>query len=466
MSDFLLHARWCGSPSVSRTSSVRARAPGPSGSVSTLGREPVNYLAGFSEPCHSAEVTAPGLVIFVITYALVSARRLHWLRFDRPAGALLGAVACVVTGVLDPHEALQAVDGATLLLLFSVMGMGSFLALDGFLDPVAQGLTRTLRTPARLLAALIWGAGGLSALITNDAVCVLGAPLVVRLILRHRLPPLPFLLALATGANTGSVATLVGNPQNMLCGLLGGLEYREHLALMAPVALLGLGLNHALLALMFRRELAGAKLGQVDAVSAGSARAKVSLLVIGASAIAYGLGGHLAWTAASAFVLLMLIHRRDTRELWPLIDWGLLLFFAGLFVVVAGLSKSGAPAALFARFPLSAADEGALGLLRLSGIFLVGSNLVSNVPFILVVREQMLTLSNPQLGWELLAMASTLAGNLTLLGSVANIIVAEAARDVGGLGFWQHLRVGLPLATLTTLLGWGWVVFASGAGLR
>lgn len=403
-----------------------------------------------------------GLVIFVATYLLISARRLDWLSFDRPAGALLGAVACVAFGVLTPGEALGAVDGATLLLLFGVMGMGAFLSLDGFFDVIEQRLTRVARTPARLLGWLVWGAGGLSALITNDAVCVLGALLVVRTIRRHALPPLPFLLALATGANTGSVATLVGNPQNMLCGLLGGLSYRSHFLLMAPVAVLGLVLNHALLALVFRRELAAARLGDAGAAANFSPRALVSLGVVGLSAVVYMLGGNLAWTAASGFVFSMLLQRRDTRQLWPRIDWSLLLFFAALFVVVEGLARSGAPARFFERFPLASGQGGPADWLRLSAIFLVGSNIVSNVPFILVVKDQMATLANPTLGWELLAMASTFAGNLTLLGSVANVIVAEAGRDVGGLGFWQYLRVGLPLSVATTLVGLAWVLFAQG----
>jgi len=155
---------------------------------------------------------------------------------------------------------------------------------------------------------------------------------------------------------------------------------------------------------------------------------------------------------------LMLLHRRDTRELWPRIDWALLLFFSGLFVVVAGLQESGAPAAFFSRFPLAGQGDGLTSGFRLAGIFLVGSNVVSNVPFILVVRDQVNALSNPTLGWQLLAMASTFAGNLTLLGSVANIIVAETARDRGGLGFWQHLRAGLPIALVTTIVGTLWVV--------
>jgi Na+/H+ antiporter NhaD/arsenite permease-like protein len=351
-----------------------------------------------------------------------------------------------------------------LLLLLGVMGMGAFLAVDGFFDQMEQRLVLAARSPARLLGLLVWSAGILSALITNDAVCVLGAPLIVRLIQNQRLPPLPYLLGLATAANTGSVATLVGNPQNMLCGLLGGLHYRDHFSLMAPVAVAGLAINHGLLYLAFRRTLADSRLTPPIFTQRISARSWVSLMVILASAVAYMLGGHLAWTAAAGFVLLMLVHRRDTRQLWPHIEWSVLLFFAGLFVVVEGFIRSGVPAAVFERFPLRSDDPGLAGALRLSAIFLVGSNVVSNVPFILVVRDQMASLADPRLGWELLAMASTFAGNLTLLGSVANIIVAEAGREVGGIGFWQYLRVGFPVALLTTCAGVGWLVFVTSAG--
>lgn len=391
---------------------------------------------------------------------LIAARRLTWLGMDRPAAALLGAVACVALGVLSPQAALHAVDGDTLLLLFGVMGMGAFLALDGFFEHVEARLVARARTPARLLGFLVWGAGGLSALVTNDAVCVLGAPLVVRMVQRQRLPALPFLLALATAANTGSVATLVGNPQNMLCGVLGGLTYRDHLLLMLPVAGMGLAVNHAILAFAFRRDLSACALQTPADPGALPRRARVTVAVVLGTSAAYMLGGHLAWTATTALVVLMLLHRRDTHEIWKLIDWSLLLFFGGLFVVVEGLVKSGVPDLLFARFPLAPASEHIGGWLSLSGLFLIGSNLVSNVPFILVVRDQVHALEQAQLGWELLAMASTFAGNMTLLGSAANIIVAEAAHEVGGVGFWPYLRVGLPLSLITTVLGTLWVVWA------
>lgn len=400
-----------------------------------------------------------GVLVFVATYALISARRLSWLGFDRPAGALLGAVACVVLGVLGPSEALGAVNGPTILLLFGVMGMGAFLAVDGFFDGLERAVTRRAATPARLLALVVWGAGLLSAFITNDAVCVLAAPLVVRLVRRHELPPLPFLLALATAANTGSVATLVGNPQNMLCAVLGDLSFRTHLAVAGPLAVVALAVNHGVLWLAFRRRLPRGPLANGEAAGRISGRQALTLAVILGTAVAYTAGADLAWAATAGFAALMLMHRRDTRDLWARVDWSLLLFFAGLFVVVEGLMRSGAPDLVFDRFPLAGSGtEGPADWLRLGGIFLAGSNAVSNVPFILIVRDQMATLARPELAWELLAVASTFAGNLTLLGSVANIIVAESARDIGGIGFFDYLKIGFPLAVATTVLGTLWLL--------
>jgi len=401
-----------------------------------------------------------GLLIFVLTYALISARRLNFLKLDRPAAALLGAVLCVGLGVLTPEAAAAAVDGRTLLLLIGVMGLGAFLAVDGFFDDLEVGLARWARTPGRLLASVIWGAGVLSALMTNDAVCVLAAPLVVRLVERHRLPPLPYLLGLATAANTGSAATLLGNPQNMLCAQLGDLRYLDHLILVGPVALVGLGLNHAVVHLTFRQALRGIMLHAAPARPILRPRSALTIAVIAGVAVVAGVGGDLAWTALGGFVLLMLAHHRDTGRLWPHMDGTLLLFFAGLFVVVEGLRAEGWAAWFFGHVPLTTAGD--LLSVRTASIFLVGANVVSNVPFILVVQDQVAALPNPRLGWELLSMVSTFAGNLTLLGSVANIIVAQHARHLGGIGFFQYLRVGLPVALGTTALGVLWLQWVAG----
>lgn len=398
-----------------------------------------------------------GILVFAVTYLLISMRRLSWLGFDRPAGALLGAVLAVATGALNPKQALAAVDGPTLVLLFGVMGMGAFLTFENVFRDAEAALSRVAKTPARLLGYVVWSAGILSAFITNDAVCVLGTPLVVQLIVRHKLPPLPFLIGLATAANTGSVATLVGNPQNMLCASLGGLSYRSHLILMGPVALFGLALNHGLVHALFRKELSQAALTPTSPSAKISSRVFIPIAVNLAVTLACLLGADLAWSAVSGFVALMLIYRRSTEQLWARIDWSLLLFFAGLFVTVEALVQSGLPEHVFARFPLDAGDLGLAASLRLSGLFLIGSNVVSNVPFIVLIESQMAKLPNPELGWEVLTMASTFAGNLTLLGSVANIIVAESARGLGGIGFGAYLRVGFPLALLTTLLGTLWI---------
>lgn len=400
-------------------------------------------------------------LIFAATYVLVSARRLALVRLDRPAGALLGAVLMVAAGVLSPERATAAVDGPTLVLLFGMMGMGAILGAEGFFDRLAEALVARARTRGRLLGAIVWGSGLFAALVTNDAVCVLGAPLVVAMIKKHELPRAPFLLALATGANTGSVATLVGNPQNMLCASLGGLTYRDHLVQLLPLSVAALAVNHALVWLAFRRELASA-LPAAPAPAVFSPASARILGVIGACAALYTAGTDLAWTATGGLTALLLTERLSPAEVWKRVDFAILVFFAGLFVVVAGLVESGAAAWLFERFPITApTDVGGWG--RLSAIFLVGSNLVSNVPFILVVREGMASLPDPRMAWELLAAASTFAGNLTLLGSVANVIVAERAREIGGLGFREHLRVGAPVALATTALAWLWIAWlASG----
>lgn len=404
-----------------------------------------------------------GLVVFALTYVLVAGRRLQWLPIDRPAGALIGAVLAVVVGVVTPREALAAIDGPTILLLFAVLGTGAFLTDDGFFDRVAAAAVGRVRSRGALLGVLVWGAGLLSALITNDAVCVFGAPIVVAWIERHRLPRLPFLLALATAANTGSVATLVGNPQNMLCASLGGLEFAPFLARVGPVAVMGLAINHAILALAFRRELRE-PMGEAPPPPATvlTWRSRIVLLVLAATTIAYLAGLDLAWTAVTGFVALMLVLRVEATRVWARIDWSVLVFFAGLFVAVEGVVRSGAAEWALARVDLGAGAASLAGAMRLSSIFLVGSNVVTNVPFILLVRPAMDGLGDPTRAWEMLAMASTFAGNLTLLGSVANVIVAERAREVGGLGFLEHLRVGAPVAILTTVVGAAWLHLVHG----
>jgi Na+/H+ antiporter NhaD/arsenite permease-like protein len=400
-----------------------------------------------------------GGLAFLVTYLLVAGMRLRAIPMDRAAAALVGAVFAVGLGAIAPAEALGAVDLHTIVLLFAVMGMGAFVSADGFFDRAAPALSRWARTPARLLGLLVWGSGIAAAFVTNDAICVLVAPVVVAWIARWRLPRLPFLLALATASNTGSVATLVGNPQNMLCAHLGQLSFRTYAWHLLPVTIASLAANHAVLWFAFRRELeAPLPLEPASGERVATPRTWLTFGVVAATVALYTAGTDLAITSVAGFVTLMLLHRQDPSRLWERIDWSILVFFGALFVAVEAFVKSGIPALAFERFPLFS-GTGPVAWVRTSFAFLVGSNVLTNVPFILVVREPMAVLPDRTLGWELLAMASTFAGNLTLTGSVANVIVAEKSRSVGGLGFWEHLRVGAPIALVTTAIGTAWLLW-------
>ena len=404
-------------------------------------------------------------LVFALTYVLIASRRLRLIRLDRAAGALLGAVLAVSCGVLSPQQAIAAIDLPTLTLLLGVMGIAAFLAIDGFVDRLAPWIERRVRTPQRLLAILVWGSGCFSALLTNDALCLLVAAPVVQWIRRWGLPRLPFLVALATASNTGGVATLIGNPQNMLCATFGKLEFAGYLGHVLPIALLSLAFNHAFLAWIFRRdlrfplrsELPGTPSLEQSATPLWSPAARWIFFVLAASILACLLGANLPFTLLFAFVSLMVILRREPEELWQRIDWSVLLFFAGLFVAVEGFTRSGVPASLLGRLHPMRGEPTLFESMRTAWVFLFGSNLVTNVPFILLLRGWMQQIAHQRWAWEMLAVVSTFAGNLTLLGSVANLIVAEKSLEVGGLGFLEHFKIAAPIALGTTLIGTLWL---------
>lgn len=393
-----------------------------------------------------------GLLIFIFVYFLISARRLGRLSLDRPAVVFLGSVALVAAGVLSPNEALLAVNGEVLLLLFSVMGIGAFLSLDGFWDWLGHRLIAWWPTPKKLLGGILWSSAALSAFLTNDTVCLLGASLVLSLIRRYSLPALPFLLTLATAANTGSALTLIGNPQNMLCAVLGDLSFFHYFKVALPVTIAALFWNHFWIFFLFRKNLSDRSLSKEEnAEHALSSAAKVDLVVLAGMVIGCLAGLNLAWTAAGAFGFLLIVRRRESRLLWAKIDWPLLLFFAGLFIVVEAVRVDP-----WVEKTLEQTKGWNLetfeSCLKSSLFFLVGSNLVSNVPFILVIEKTMNVAADPRPGWTLLALVSTFAGNLTFLGSVANVIVGEQAKDVFRLGFRNHWRVGIPVALGSTFI--------------
>jgi Na+/H+ antiporter NhaD/arsenite permease-like protein len=394
------------------------------------------------------------VAIFVLTYLAVAAGRFPGLSLDRPAAALLGAVTMVAAGVLSPAEAGAAVNGDTLGLLLGMMVLTEYLREAAFFRWASWRVIRAVSTPRALLWGLVLVAGGLSAFLVNDTVCLMMTPLVMRIVDDAELPSLPYLLAVAFGSNAGSAATLTGNPQNMIVGTLSGIPYGQFAAALALPAAASLVVVGLVLQVLFRRQLPRRRLDA--AMEAPALERKLLAKALGATALAvtgFLLGFPLSWTALFSAALLMAIAGRAPREALHRVDWPLLVFFAGLFVVVEGVARAGVASRMYEAFePWLGA--GAARQSVTFGLFTVAaSQVVSNVPFVILAGEWIPRLAEPRLLWLATALAATLAGNLTVVGSVANLIVLELAGARGQVGFWKFFRVGAVVTSLTLAAG-------------
>jgi len=384
-----------------------------------------------------------------LTYLGLGLGYLPGYRMNRAAIALSGAALLMVLGVLELETAWKALDAGTLAFLFGVMVLNAHLGYAGFFQLVLGRLVRLARTPLGLLVWLSLATGVLSALFLNDTIAILLTPLVLELTRRLRLPAVPYLLALAGATNLGSVATLTGNPQNILVGSFSGISYLDFAGALTPVALVGLGLQVGLLCALYP-ELRSTK--PLPSLPEMRFRLNRGLLFKGvwvtlALLAAFLLGYPLAQAALVAAGILLWSRRLRSERFFLRVDWELLVMFSGLFMVTEAVKLLGLLAPLQ---PLAASPWGLLWVT--AGL----SNLISNVPAVLLLHP-LIPLGDTQ-GWLLLAAASTLAGNLTLLGSVANLIVAEAARREGQrLSFFEHLRFGFPLTLLTLGVAYGWI---------
>jgi Na+/H+ antiporter NhaD/arsenite permease-like protein len=398
------------------------------------------------------------LAVFVGTYVGLGLGRLPLFRVDRPGVAIIGATAMIATGVIPWDRAVAAVDAHTLVLLFGMMIIAAYLRLSGFFRLVTDLAVRRARTATGLLAMIIVAAGGLSALFVNDVVCLVMAPIVIEVTRQLRLPPVPYLVALATAANVGSVATLTGNPQNMLIGSFSGISYRAFLLRELPVALVGLAVVYGVLRLCYGRQLLPVLevAGLRERFSVHYPLMVKTLLVVLIMLGAFLAGVPIALVAITGAAYTLLTRLVKPEKVYREIDWQLLVLFSGLFVVIAGVEASGLVGDLLGW-------AGALNLHRpavLTAVTAVLSNLVSNVPAVLLFKSVIPAFGEPTRGWLILSMASTLAGNLTIVGSVANLIVVEQARSEGiDIGFVEYAKVGVPVTLLTLLLGWLILVF-------
>ncbi len=395
-------------------------------------------------------------VIFVASYLALAIGKIPGLSVDRAGVALVGACLMVGSGVLPLEDAYRAVDLDTLTLLLGMMIVVASLRLSGFFALATSWILRRAGSPLILLCAVTATSGVFSAFLVNDAICLVLAPLVLEITLRMGRSPVPYLLAVAMASNVGSVATITGNPQNIMIGSFSRIPYAEFAAVLGPVALAGLAITAALVALLHRAEFLGA-----GRLSAAAPRFRVNralmlraLLATAAMVALFFAGQPPAKAAILMGGLLLLTRRVKSRRVYADIDWSLLLMFAGLFIIVAGAQRA-------LLTPDIVAGVGRLHLNRvpvLAGVTALLSNLVSNVPAVLMMRPFVDPLADHDLAWLVVAMASTLAGNFTLLGSVANLIVVQkaAARGVE-IGFWQYFRIGAPLTLITLVLGTAWL---------
>jgi Na+/H+ antiporter NhaD/arsenite permease-like protein len=400
---------------------------------------------------------AAAAAIFIASYAALAVGKVPGLAIDRAGVALAGACLMVASGAMPIEDAYRAIDFNTITLLLGMMILVANLRLSGFFGLVNAWVVRRMHAPLALLIAIIAVSGVFSAFLVNDAICLVMAPLVTELALSLKRNPIPYLLGVAMASNAGSVATITGNPQNMMIGSFSRIPYGAFAGALAPVAVAGLVLTILLIALMFRSEFAGKVRFEPQAPPMRANQALlVRALVATAAVVALFFAGQPpAKSAIIVGALLLLTGRLKSARIYAEIDWSLLLMFAGLFILVAGAERT-------LLTPDMVAAVGRLHLSDvpvLSAVTAVLSNLVSNVPAVLVLKPFVHALPDQSRAWLVVAMASTLAGNFTMLGSIANLIVVEkAARRGVEISFGGYFRVGAPLTILTIVFGALWLM--------
>ncbi len=394
--------------------------------------------------------------IVVGTYTGVAIGRVPGLRMNRATITLVGAAALIATGAIREQQAYAAIDTGTVLLLAAMMVLNANLRMAGFFAEVTNWVLRLAKTPRILLALVVFTSGILSAIFLNDPVCILFTPLVIDLTQRLRRDPLPYLIGLGAAANVGSTATITGNPQNLIIGQASGIPYLTFLAYLGPVALAGLSVTWIIIITLYREEFQRPfDMGIADELDMPRTYPPLlsrTLLVVLGLMVAFLSGLPIVSSACIAAGLLLVSRLRPNKLL--AIDWELLAFFGGLFIVTGAIEVSGLSKQLFqVAGPLLTGDVTLLSLT--TGIL---SNIVSNVPAVLLLRPEIVNLPNPQQAWLTLAMSSTLAGNFTLLGSAATLIVAEIAAGRGiRLTFTAFLKAGVPITVLTMAIGILWL---------
>ena len=413
-------------------------------------------------------VTWLALLVFLFTYSLISIRRVRSVSIDRPAAALFGAALMIILGVVTADQVLEAIDLNIIGLLLGMMIIVSCLEITGLFDRVAVLLVNRCADRFTLLWLSMGITALLSALILNDTVVLMFTPILIKVCRSIDANPVPFLVGEALAANIGSVATGVGNPQNAYILIQSGISFSDFALALTPLAMISLAVAVGLVALVFRKEMFDGSLGKprpIDRSMVMSAAPRkrmekpfflvLAVLVavfVGFTASSWlGVPISLVAFLGGCFLLLALpLMKRDTGTTPILrgVDWTLILFFVGLFILLKGVETSGLMDMMLDSFAnVGAGIAGVAGLTVISSVL---SNLISNVPAVMLLSPA-IPVGNDTL-WLSLATSSTLAGNATILGAAANVIVVEKGLSMGvEVRLWDFVKAGLPV-TLVTLL--------------
>lgn len=387
-------------------------------------------------------------IIFLSTYIVIALGQPPLFRIDRAGAAIIGASLMILTGSISELDAFMAIDYKTIIILFGMMIVVANLRLSGFFNIVMGFIIKKIKNPKTFLKWLIFLSGILSAFFVNDTVCLMFTPFLLSLCENLKLNPKPFLIALCMSSNIGSVATLTGNPQNIIIGSAGRLSYSSFFLKMLPVSFLGFVILYAILLYFYGRDLTQEiSVETFFKVRYNRALTIKTLVVTSFVILFFMIGLPMELVALGAGCFLLVTRRIKPEKVYALIDFRLLVFFIGLFIIIKSLEFS----------YLSKNILESVGSLSISNLWFltvfssVLSNIVSNVPAVLIIKS---FLNNgSEIHWLILAMSSTLAGNLTILGSIANIIVIEGASNRVKITFWEYSKIGFFVTFLSVFLG-------------
>jgi Na+/H+ antiporter NhaD/arsenite permease-like protein len=391
----------------------------------------------------------------MLTYVIISAQKMKWHSLDRPSGALFGAVLMVITGVLTLDEAYRSIDFNTILLLLGMMLIIAYFKIANSFKYLSYLLISHAKNSFLLLCFVSFSSGILSALFVNDTICLMFTPLLILALHQTKLNPIPYLIALATSSNIGSVVTLTGNPQNMLVGIFSKIPYLDFTLHLLPIGILSLIANVLIIYVFFRKDINFKRFDSIALVKPelhGTLTIK-SLGVLFCVFLGFIFTGNLPLSSITGGLALIIISGVKPQHAMEEVDWTLLLFFSGLFIVTGGINKAGFLTMAHNVVEPYLGNTVSGQIVHFSIFSVIASNLVSNVPFVLLSATWIEKFLDPKTMWYVLAMSSTFAGNLTIMGSVANMIVLELSKEYVHVGFWDFFRIGITTTVVSVGIG-------------